>query len=156
MRVSIGQLFSSDCDAVRGQVSAALDGELSEVENARVTAHLGSCSDCRAFAADARATTNLLRASPLDELDFPIVLPSRRLAIARRVQVAAAAAGLAVMVGVSALVGGLASNTSTGLSHARTSPASSASLRFPENELRMLQRAATKRENPDVHARLTL
>jgi anti-sigma factor RsiW len=152
----MGQLFASDCDAVRGHVSAALDGELSEVENARVTAHLASCSDCRAFSADLRATTDLLRTSELEELGFPIVLPSRRLAIARRVQVGAAAAGLAVMVAVSALVGGLASNNSSGLSRARTSPAESASLRFPENELRMLQQAATTRQNLNIHARLTL
>ena len=152
----MGQLFSSDCEAVRGHVSTALDGELSEVENARVTAHLGSCSDCRSFAADVRGATDLVRASPLEDLGFPIVLPSRRLTIARRVPVAAAAAALAAIVSISALVGGLASNSSTGLSRARTSPAQSTSLRFPENELRMLQRASTARQHLNVHARLTL
>jgi predicted anti-sigma-YlaC factor YlaD len=152
----MGQLHSIDCEQVRGHISAGLDGELSEVESARVEAHLGSCSACGAFAGGVREAANVLRAAPLEDLDFAIVLPSRRLALARRIPVAAAAAVLTVAVGLGALVGGFGSSNSGGLRGARAANAESASLRFPENELRMLQQASDARANRNVHARLTL
>jgi predicted anti-sigma-YlaC factor YlaD len=151
----MGQLHSIDCEQVRGHISAGLDGELSEVEQARVEAHVDSCAVCRTFAGDARRTASLLRAAPLEDLDFAIVLPSRRLALARRISVAAAAAALAAAVGLGALVGGLGSGNS-GLRAARSASAESASLRFPENELRMLQRASTAQANRNVHSRFAL
>jgi predicted anti-sigma-YlaC factor YlaD len=152
----VGQHPFSDCDRIRGHVSAGLDDELSEVEYARVEAHLGLCADCRAYAADLDGTARVLRAAPLEQLDYDVVLPGRRLAIARRLQVVAAAAALAATVGLSALVGGLGSGGTASLSRAEGGPAGSASLRFPENELRMLQRASSARANLSVHARLTL
>lgn len=152
----MGQLHSIDCEQVRGHICAGLDGELSQVERARMRTHLGSCAACRAFAGGARQTANILRAAPLEDLDFPIALPSRRLALARRIPVAAAAAAIAVAVGVGALVGGLGSSNNAGLRAARAESAGSASLRFPENELRMLQQASTARASRSVHARLTL
>jgi predicted anti-sigma-YlaC factor YlaD len=151
----MGQLHSIDCEQVRGHISAGLDGELSEVEQARVDAHLGSCAACAAFAGSVRETANVLRAAPLDDLDFAVVLPSRRLAIARRIPVAAAAAALAAVVGFGAFAGGLGPSHS-GLRAARSTSAESASLRFPENELRMLQQASTARASRNVHSRLML
>ncbi len=151
----MGQLHSIDCEQVRGHISAGLDGELSEVEQARVEAHVGLCADCRAFLGGTRKTADLLRAAPLEDLDFPIALPSRRRAIARRIPVAAAAAAIAAAVGLGALVGGMGSSSS-GLRAARSTSAESASLRFPENELRMLQQAAAAQANRNVHSRLTL
>lgn len=151
----MGQLHSIDCEQVRGHISVGLDGELSEVEQARVDAHVGSCAACRAFAGGVRQTASVLRTAPLEDLDFPIVLPSRRLALARKIPVAAAAAALAAAVGVGTLVGGLGSSNS-GLRSARSASAESASLRFPENELRLLQQASTARANRNVHARFTL
>lgn len=152
----MGQLHSIDCEQVRGHISAGLDGELSEVERARVDAHVGSCAMCRAFAGRAHHATNVLRSAPLEDLDFAIILPSRRLALARRIPVAAAAAALAVAVGLGALVGGFGSSNSAGLHSARAASSGSASLRFPENELRMLQQASTARASRNVHGRLTL
>jgi predicted anti-sigma-YlaC factor YlaD len=152
----MGQRHSIDCEQVRGHISAGLDGELSEVESTRVEAHLGSCVACRDFSGGVREAANVLRAAPLEDLDFAIVVPSRRLVLARRIPVAAAAAALAAAVGLGALVGGLGSSNSAGLRAARAAPAGSASLRFPENELRMLQQASTARSNRNVHARLTL
>src|SRR5262245_27809526 len=151
----MGQLHSIDCEQVRGHISAGLDGELSEVEQARVDAHVGSCAGCSTFAGGVRETATLLRAAPLENLDFAIVLPSRRLAIARRIPVAAAAATLAAAVALGALVGGLGSSQSS-LQAARSTSAESASLRFPENELRMLQQASTARASRSVHARQML
>jgi predicted anti-sigma-YlaC factor YlaD len=152
----MGQLHSIDCEQVRGHISAGLDGELSEVESARVEAHLGSCAACRDFSGGVRETANVLRAAPPEELDFAIVLPSRRLALARRIPVAAAAAMLAAAVGLGALVGGFGSSNNAGLRAARAASAGSASLRFPENELRMLQRASSARASTNGHSRLTL
>jgi anti-sigma factor RsiW len=152
----MGQLHSIDCEQVRGHISASLDGELSEVERARVQAHLGSCAACRGFAGGVRETASVLRAAPLEGLDFPIVIPSRRLTIARRIPVAAAAAALAAAVGLGALVGAFGSSHSAGLRAARSVSGGSASLRFPENELRMLQEASTARASRNVHTRLTL
>jgi predicted anti-sigma-YlaC factor YlaD len=148
----MGQFLSSDCDLIRGHVSAALDGKLSEVDSARLAAHLGSCAECRAYSAGAGTTTQLLRATPLEELGFPIVLPSRRLAVARRLQVAAAAAALVATVGLSAVVGSLGTG---GATRAEASPAHAGKLRSTEDELRLLARASSARE-ADVHARLAL
>ena len=101
----MGQLSSTECDLIQASVSAGLDGELSEVGRARVDAHLRACADCRAYAAVAAETARVLQEAPLETLDFPIVLPSRRSAIARRLQVAAAAAAVVATVGLSAAVG---------------------------------------------------
>jgi predicted anti-sigma-YlaC factor YlaD len=152
----MGQLHSIDCEQVRGHISAGLDGELSEVEQARVDTHVGSCAECRAFAEGVRKTADVLRASPLENLGFPIVLPGRRLAVARRIPVAAAAAVLATAVGLGALLGGLGTSNGTAVRQARTGSAQSSSLRFPENELRMLQQASTARANRNAHSTLTL
>ena len=104
----MGQLPSNDCDRLREQVSASLDGELSQLESARLQAHLAGCAGCREFAATAGASSRLLQSAPLEELQFPVVLPSRRrLAAARKLQVAAAAAALTVTVGLSAGLLGL-------------------------------------------------
>jgi predicted anti-sigma-YlaC factor YlaD len=152
----MGQLHSVDCEQVRGHISVGLDDELSEVEGARVEAHLSSCGACRAFAVDVGGATNILRSAPLEDLGFPIVLPRRRLAVVRRVPVAAAAAALAVAVGVGALTGGSGSGNTDGLQQARTSAAQSASFRFPENELRMLHQASAARANRGRRVAMTL
>ena len=83
MRVLMGQPSFSDCERVRGVISASLDGEVSEVEQATADVHLAVCAECRAYAASVTATSGLLRATPLEELDFQIVLPSHRLRLAR-------------------------------------------------------------------------
>jgi anti-sigma factor RsiW len=152
-----GQIPSSECDRMRGYVSAGIDGELSEVEGARLEAHLGSCAACRAYALEAGHTTRLLRDTPLEELNFAIVLPNRRLAVARKLQIAAAAAALAVTVGLSAVVGAVGPGGTPSLS-ARSASArtQAANLRFPENELRMLYRASSARTNLKIHGRLAL
>jgi anti-sigma factor RsiW len=152
-----GQIPSTDCDLMRGYVSAGIDGELSEVEGARLEAHLSWCAACRAYALDAGQMTRALRDTPLQELDFAIVLPSRRLAVARKLQVAAAAAALAVTVGLSAVVGSVGPRGTPSLTKREASArAQAASFRFPENELRMLYRASNARSTPKVHGRMTL
>jgi anti-sigma factor RsiW len=77
---------------VREQFSLALDGELSQLEDAHLDAHLANCASCRAFGAEIGAATRLIRTAPLEELSFPIAVPGRSRSARRGFQVAAAAA----------------------------------------------------------------
>jgi predicted anti-sigma-YlaC factor YlaD len=146
----MGQISLHDCDDIRELCSASIDAELSELDDARVQSHLATCAACRAFAATAAQTSRLVRATPLDDLNIRIVMPRRRLALARRFQVATAAAALLVAVGLSAVV----STTGTPSSpprHSKAQPQAS-KLRFPDQELRLLERTS----RPRSHIRLAL
>src|SRR6266498_2943416 len=66
------------CDRARQAVSLQLDGELSQLERALLDRHVGRCAACAAFAADATALTEQLRAAPVLELEWPIQLPLSR------------------------------------------------------------------------------
>jgi anti-sigma factor RsiW len=148
----MGQLPLNQCDSSRELVSASLDGELPELNALRLDAHLAVCEGCRTYAAGAMEAARLLRETPLEQLSIPIVVPGRRLAVARKLQVGAAAAALVMTVGLSAV---LSTSSSPSRVHARSS-ASGAKLRFPEQELRMLQRASVARSNRAFHSRLAL
>ena len=80
----------SDCQRARESVSAQLDGELSELGTARLSAHLRECEACTAYALEVSAIANRLRAAPLERPGTGVALPVRR----RRagLQIAAAAA----------------------------------------------------------------
>jgi hypothetical protein len=148
----MGQLPLDPCDTSRELVSASLDGELAELDAVRLEGHLAVCSGCRTYAAGAAEAARMLRETPLEELTVPIVLPSRRLAVARKLQVAAAAAALAVTVGLSAALSTISSPSPAPV----RSDATAVKLRFPEQELRMLQRASQARSNRAFHSRLAL
>ena len=150
MRVLMGQPSFSDCERMRGVISASLDDEVSEVEQATADGHLAVCADCRAYAASLSATSRLLRATPLEELDFPIVLPSHRLRLARTMQLGAAAAAVAATVFLSVTVG---TSQNSGLSSLSASAAAgpAAYLQSPEYELRMLQRASDAKIPAHAH-----
>jgi predicted anti-sigma-YlaC factor YlaD len=141
----MGQISLHTCDAIRELCSASLDGELSELDAARLDAHLGACPSCRAYAATAGAASRLVRQTPLEEPAFRVVIPARRLAVARKLQMAAAAAAVAVTVGLSVAVGTISGPSAVRSSHRATH---SANLRFPDQELRMLQRASQARSHP--------
>ncbi len=97
----VGQL-SSACEYAREQVSLQLDGELSAFEQVALAAHLESCAACRAYAASVGQVNAQLRAAGLEQPDFLVVLPHRsRLRIPLRVAQVAAAAAVAVVVGLS-------------------------------------------------------
>jgi len=126
---------------MRSVISACLDGEVSEVERATMDVHLAACADCRAYAAGLAETSRLLRATPLEELGFPIALPSHRLRLARTMQLGAAAAAVAATVLLSVTVG---TGPNRGLTSVSASAANgpAAYLQSPEYELRMLHRAS--------------
>jgi anti-sigma factor RsiW len=91
---------SQECERTRALISAALDGESSELESLRVRAHLDGCDACREFEASAQFSTTALRMAPLEPLTHPLALPSRRKrALGVRVPGAAAAAALIVVFG---------------------------------------------------------
>lgn len=92
------------CERCREWVSLDLDAELTEFEGTALRRHLSRCADCRAFAADVRSTTALLRSARLEELPVEVpALPARRGGdivargrAAQRALVGAAAAAAAV------------------------------------------------------------
>jgi predicted anti-sigma-YlaC factor YlaD len=80
------------CDRVRAQISVALDGELSQLEQAMLSSHLARCAECSAYEADVTAFTRTLRETPPEPLSRPVVVSPRRRFVMSRLQVGAAAA----------------------------------------------------------------
>jgi anti-sigma factor RsiW len=123
------------CERARQWASSLLDGELSELEQAMLGRHLGSCAACRGWLAAAETATALLRAAPLER-------PSRSVApavradseVSRRARISAVAAAALV------LGAGLAGSFLTG-SGGREAPA-------PAPELGFLDEAPGLRGSP--------
>ena len=86
--------------------SLQLDGELSELERALLDAHVARCEPCAVYVREVAAATEQLRAADLELPAEPISVPGRQ-RILRPVHVSAAAALLAVAVGLGALVSSL-------------------------------------------------
>jgi anti-sigma factor RsiW len=95
--------FPRSCERVREQVSLELDGELSQLEQVILDRHLTRCAACAAYRAEVAAITRRLREAPLEHPDWAFTLPRRRSATLRVVQVAAAAATIAVAVGIGSI-----------------------------------------------------
>jgi anti-sigma factor RsiW len=101
MDVRLVKPMTKQCERARECASLRLDGELSEFEQALLVAHLARCEPCRSFAHELESATHHMRLTPLERLDQPVALPSRRRLRARRpVEVAAAAALLLTTLGV--------------------------------------------------------
>lgn len=111
----------ANCDRAREWASLRLDGELSDLEWALLEAHLTRCIECRAFADDSTAIALGLREAPLERLEQPVALPSRRRALGstRAVQLGAAAVLVVAAAGLGSLFGALGS----GASHPPARPA---------------------------------
>jgi predicted anti-sigma-YlaC factor YlaD len=107
------------CERAREWSSLRLDGELSELEQALLRAHLDRCASCRAYAHAVSRIAETIRTAEREQLPEPIALPSRRSRIAvpaRALRAStAAAAVVAAAVGLGTLFGSLG-GTSTGLS----------------------------------------
>ena len=83
-------------------MSAQLDLELSELDSARLSAHLRDCLGCTAYALEMGAIAARLRVAALDQPGRPIELPRRqRLRVTDR----GAAAAVAVAAGASLALG---------------------------------------------------
>jgi predicted anti-sigma-YlaC factor YlaD len=90
----------TDCMLARESASARLDNELSELESARLDAHLRGCAECLAYAEEIGAIAVRLRAAPLERPGQQVVLPRRRVLSGARMQAAVAAAAVAVVAAV--------------------------------------------------------
>jgi anti-sigma factor RsiW len=80
------------CTRVREQVSLELDGELSQLEQRMLAAHLERCARCAVYAADVRHTTERIRSAPHAVMQRPVVVRRRRPLTTVRLQVGVAAA----------------------------------------------------------------
>jgi predicted anti-sigma-YlaC factor YlaD len=95
-----------ECVQARESASARLDGELPELDDVRLDAHLRGCADCRAFADELAALAAELRAAPLERPETVVFSPRRRHMPAIRMQsVAAAVALVAAAAGSSFAIG---------------------------------------------------
>ena len=87
----------SKCQRAREAVSLQLDGELSELGSARLSAHLRDCAACAAYAREATAIAGRLRAAPLEQPGIAVALPARRRRPGLQIAAAGAAAALAAV-----------------------------------------------------------
>ena len=97
------------CERAREWASLRLDGELSELEQALLAAHLVRCESCAVYSGNVATTTEVIRTAELEPLHHPVALPLRRRRIgitARALQASTgAAAVLAAAVGLGTLFG---------------------------------------------------
>jgi predicted anti-sigma-YlaC factor YlaD len=91
------------CQRAREAVSIQLDGELSELGSARLSAHLRECEACASYALELAALTTRLRMAPLEQPGIDVALPPRRRRPA--LQIAAAAAAVVAAAATSLAVG---------------------------------------------------
>jgi predicted anti-sigma-YlaC factor YlaD len=102
MRASILPMV---CERVRGQVSVLLDGELSQLEQRMVAAHLERCAGCQAFEATVRSFTEELRAAAPEVPRRPIVVRRTRRVSLSALQVSGAATIAVALLGVVSQLG---------------------------------------------------
>ena len=93
-----------NCDRARAWASLRLDDEISELEDALLTAHLKRCAACREFEESVRGSVLMLRAQPLERIDNPVVVSGRRRLHVRPAAVARVAAVVSAVVGVTAVL----------------------------------------------------
>jgi predicted anti-sigma-YlaC factor YlaD len=108
----------ANCERARAWASLRLDGELSELEEALLAAHLARCAACCEYEETVAGAVAVLRAQPLEQVGHPVVIPGRRRTIVRPIGLARVAAIAAAVVGVTTVL-------STQSSDGPTSPAGS-------------------------------
>jgi len=106
----MGAVHAAECERAHIWVSLGLDGELSEVEQASLRAHVGRCAACAGFTRDVEALTRKLRTAPLERPVVAGMRRRRRSAGLRALQLGAAAAAIALAAGLGSLAGSLHSN----------------------------------------------
>ena len=93
------------CDRARAWAALAPDGELSELEQKLLDAHLSRCVACEVFAADVLALAGTLRRDELVPLSHPLAISAwrRRRTHYGRLRAVGAAAAVALMaIGITA------------------------------------------------------
>lgn len=95
---------SPNCERARASASLRLDGEISELEDAFLDAHLRSCATCNEYVAGMNGAVLALRAQPLEQVEHPVIVSGRRRIPVRSGAVASVAAVVAAVVGVTAVL----------------------------------------------------
>jgi hypothetical protein len=114
----MGAVRSAECERARSWVSLSLDGELSELEQVSLRAHVGRCAECAGFERDLSVLTRELRATTLER--SAVMLPRRRSAAVRVLQISAVAAAVVLASGLGSLAGSLSSPDTRTATTART------------------------------------
>lgn len=125
---------SPNCDRARAWASLRLDGEISELEDALLVAHLRGCAACSEYEETIRGAVLTLRAQPLERIEHQVVVAGRRRIPIRPVAAARVAAVVAAVVGVSAVLGTQAANGPT-----TPSSPSSPQVAVDDNDLQQLR-----------------
>lgn len=144
-------LLPHDCAWACQHVSARLDSQLSEFEEALLEAQLERCPDCRAYAESLAVVTETLRTAPMEEPSLSFQLPRRsgisalsmprlRLAPRNQARVVALRAISAAAVVVVVVLGGLVSL------HPSAPPAPDADLRHVRELMGLKERALERLE----------
>jgi predicted anti-sigma-YlaC factor YlaD len=105
----MGAVLAAECERARTWASLALDGELSQVESARLSAHVGRCARCAEFARDVDAVTQELRAMPSVRPRAQCTPVRRRNSGARVLQLSAAVVVVASAAALGSMAGSLTS-----------------------------------------------
>ena len=95
---------SGHCERARGWVSLAVDGELSELEQALLEAHLERCAECRTFSAGVGAVGELMRSAPPERPARPVSVRRARGGRSLRILQAGAAAAVVMTAALGAVV----------------------------------------------------
>ncbi len=132
----IGQL----CDRAREWASLRLDGELSELEQALLDAHLSRCVECRSYAAETAAMTLELRAVEPERLTAPIALPRRATGALRSLQTGVAAAMVIAAAALGSALGVLERTHGSATPSTLPAPVSTIAFEDNANTLRVLRR----------------
>jgi len=86
------------CERARSWAALAPDGELSELEQKLLDAHLARCGACNRFSVQVAAVATELRTAVLQPLPRPVSIPTwRRRPVYTRVRTVGAAAAVALM-----------------------------------------------------------
>jgi hypothetical protein len=110
----MGAVLSMECERARARASLELDGELSQVEQALLRAHVGRCVLCAGFERELDALTLEIRRAPLQR-PARTGMPGRRRSTGRRVlRVGALAAAVAIAAALGSLAGSLSSSDRAG------------------------------------------
>jgi predicted anti-sigma-YlaC factor YlaD len=97
--------MSANCERARAWASLRLDGELSELEQALLTAHVSRCEACREYEERVSAAVLVLRSQPLEPVEHPVAVSARRRARVRPLGLARVAAVAAAVFGVTTVLG---------------------------------------------------
>ena len=118
----MGVVLAAECERARARASLGLDGELSQLEQALLRAHIGRCAACAEFASDVVALTQELRTTALEGVVVAGMPARRRSSGGRTFQLGAAAAVVVIAAGLGGLAGSLSSRDGRQAASAQFTP----------------------------------